>query len=117
IPAMSGRPLALHPVGTPRPQAAGRFTAFLGVILTYTFVAVYGGMVLNGVAEEKSSRVAEVLLAAVRPGELLTGKVAGIGMVALIQGIITAAAAVAAGAAVGTNVLHGVGAGRILAML
>ena len=117
LPAISGRPIALHPIGAPKPQAAGRFSAFLGVILTYTFVAVYGGMVLNGVAEEKSSRVAEVLLSAVRPGELLTGKVAGIGMVALIQGLITAAAALAAGAAVGTNILHGTGVARILAML
>jgi ABC-2 type transport system permease protein len=117
LPAFTGRPLALHPIGTPRPAAAGRFTAFLGVILTYTFVAVYGGMVLNGVAEEKSSRVAEVLLSAVRPGELLTGKVVGIGAVALAQGLITAVAAVAAGAVVGTNVLSGTGVGRLVSML
>jgi ABC-2 type transport system permease protein len=117
LPALTGRPIALHPIGAPRPQASGRFTAFLGVILTYTFVAVYGGMVLNGVAEEKSSRVAEVLLSAVRPGELLVGKVTGIGLVALIQGLITAAAAFAAGAAVGTNILRGTGGFSVLAML
>jgi len=117
LPVISGRPLALHPIGVQRPQAAGRFTAFLGVILTYSFVAVYGGMVLNGVAEEKSSRVAEVLLAAVRPGELLVGKVAGIGLAALIQGLITAVAALAAGSAVGTNVLHGTGLAKIGATL
>ena len=117
LPAITGRPLVVHPVGAPRPQAAGRFTAFLGVILTYTFVAVYGGMVLNGVAEEKSSRVAEVLLAAVRPGELLVGKVVGIGLVALAQGLITAGAAVAAGAAVGTNILQGAAFLRIVQLL
>src|SRR5581483_10176070 len=116
LPAFTGHPLALHPIGAPRPQAAGRFTAFLGVILTYTFVAVYGGMVLNGVAEEKSSRVAEVLLSAVRPSELLTGKVVGIGAVALLQGLITAASAVVAGAIVGTNILHGTGVGRLCSM-
>src|SRR5438094_854296 len=88
---------AISVLVVPRPQNAGRFTAFLGIVLTYTFVAIYGGMVLNGVAEEKSTRVAEVLLSAVRPNELLTGKVLGIGTVALLQGLITAAAAFAAG--------------------
>jgi ABC-2 type transport system permease protein len=117
LPAFTGRPIPVQAVGAPRPKAAGRFSAFLGVILTYTFVAVYGGMVLNGVAEEKSSRVAEVLLSAVRPGELLTGKVAGIGLVALAQGLITAGAAFAAGAAVGTNILQSTAGGQILSML
>jgi len=114
LPAVTGRPTPLRAVGARRPEGSRRFTAFLGVILTYSFVAVYGGMVLNGVAEEKSSRVAEVLLSAVRPGELLVGKVAGIGGVALVQGVITALAAVLAGNAVGTNILHGT-AGRQLA--
>jgi ABC-2 type transport system permease protein len=113
LPAVSGRPIPLVAVGTPRPKATGRFTAFFGVILTYTFVAVYGGLVLNGVAEEKSSRVAEVLLSAVRPRELLTGKVVGIGGAALAQGLITSAAAVLAGAAIGRNILHGSSLGQI----
>ena len=117
LPAITGRPIPLRTVGAPRPQGEGRFVAFLGVILTYTFVAVYGGMVLSGVAEEKASRVAEVLLSAVRPGELLTGKVVGIGVVAMIQGLITAGSAIAAGAVVGTNILGGAGLGRIGAML
>jgi ABC-2 type transport system permease protein len=117
LPAVTGRPVPMQSIGARRPQAAGRFTAFLGVILTYTFVAVYGGMVLNGVAEEKASRVAEVLLAAVKPAELLIGKVVGIGLVALVQGLVTAAAAGVAGSAVGTNILKGTGGGEILAML
>jgi ABC-2 type transport system permease protein len=117
LPAFTGRPIPLRAVGAPRPQNAGRFTAFLGIILTYTFVAIYGGMVLNGVAEEKSTRVAEVLLSAVRPNELLTGKVFGIGTVALLQGLITALAAFAAGAVVGTNVLESSSLGLIGATL
>jgi ABC-2 type transport system permease protein len=117
LPAVTGRPVPIRAVGAPRPELAGRFAAFLGVILTYTFVAVYGGMVLSGVAEEKSSRVAEVLLSAVRPGELLTGKVAGIGVVALAQGLITAVAAFGAGAVVGTNILRGTGGGQIVTTL
>ena len=45
----------------------------------YVSLALYGTAVANGVAQEKTSRTAEVLLAAVRPSELLTGKVLGSG--------------------------------------
>jgi ABC-2 type transport system permease protein len=45
----------------------------------------YGGWVGMGVLEEKSSRVVEVVLSAVRPAELLAGKVVGIGVLGLAQ--------------------------------
>lgn len=63
------------------------------------YLGIFGGgmSVAQGVVEEKSSRVVEVLLASVRPSQLLTGKVIGIGLVSLIQvglyvlsGVITA---------------------------
>ncbi len=56
------------------------FSALLFLVLT-----VYGGMILRSVVEEKSNRVVEVLIAAVRPEELLLGKVIGMGAVALTQ--------------------------------
>jgi ABC-2 type transport system permease protein len=43
-------------------------------------LGIYGSAVASGVAQEKTSRIAEVLLAAVRPGQLLAGKVVGIGV-------------------------------------
>lgn len=56
------------------------FSAVLFIVL-----AVYGGLIMRSVVEEKSNRVVEVLVAAVRPEELLLGKVIGMGCVALTQ--------------------------------
>jgi ABC-2 type transport system permease protein len=50
-----------------------------------TFVMVYGMHVMRGVSEEKSNRIVEVVLSTVRPGQLLAGKIAGIGLVGLTQ--------------------------------
>jgi ABC-2 type transport system permease protein len=57
--------------------------------------------------EEKSSRVVEVLLSAVRPLQLLAGKVIGIGVVVFTQAAIVAAFALLLGRAVGSDLLHG----------
>ena len=60
------------------------------------FISFYGGFLLVGVIEEKSSRVVEVMLSRLRPTELLTGKIAGIGLVGLAQfGLVAAAALIA----------------------
>ncbi|WP_367132763.1 ABC transporter permease [Saccharothrix sp. HUAS TT1] len=53
--------------------------------LLYYSLLVYGTMVAQGVVEEKSSRVVEILLATLRPWQLLLGKVAGLGAVGLLQ--------------------------------
>ena len=70
--------------------------ATIGLLLLLMFISFYGGFLLVGVVEEKSSRVIEVLLARLRPTELLTGKIAGIGLVGLAQFSLVAAAAVIA---------------------
>jgi ABC-2 type transport system permease protein len=69
-------------------------------MLLYISLAVYGSAVATGVAQEKTSRMAEVLLATVRPGQLLTGKVAGIGACGVGQLAIAVAAGLIANAAV-----------------
>jgi ABC-2 type transport system permease protein len=66
----------------------------------YVSLALYGAAVANGVAQEKTSRTAEVLLAALRPSQLLSGKVIGIGLTGLGQLAIAAAAGVIANAVV-----------------
>ena len=53
--------------------------------LLYYSLLVYGTMVAQGVVEEKSSRVVEILLATLRPWQLLLGKVMGLGAVGLLQ--------------------------------
>jgi ABC-2 type transport system permease protein len=67
----------------------------------------YNTWILMGVMEEKSSRVIEVLLSAVRPIQLLTGKVLGIGLVALAQASLVVAFALILSKAVGSSLLHG----------
>ena len=56
----------------------------LGMII-YMFIALFGGMVMSGVIEEKSSRVVEVLISSVKTTELMFGKIFGIALVALTQ--------------------------------
>jgi ABC-2 type transport system permease protein len=59
--------------------------ATVAVFLLYGQLIGYCFAVSSGVVEEKSTRVVEVLLAAVRPVQLLAGKIIGIGLVGLIQ--------------------------------
>mgnify|MGYP001057099800 CR=1 FL=1 len=54
-------------------------------ILIYLSLMTGGQLVAQGVVEEKSSRVVELLLATIRPWELMSGKVLGIGLLGLIQ--------------------------------
>lgn len=70
--------------------------AVIGLVLLFTAITVYGGFLLVGVVEEKSSRVVEVVLSRLRPTELLAGKVAGIGLVGLAQFAVVAVSALAA---------------------
>jgi len=64
-----------------------------------------GAMIAQGVVEEKSSRVVELLLATVRPWQLMAGKVLGIGVIGLGQVVVLVAAA--AGSAAGFGLLDG----------
>lgn len=62
-----------------------RFTGLSMAILIYVMIVTYGARIAVGVGEEKTSRVVEVLLSAVRPKQLLVGKVLGMGMLAIAQ--------------------------------
>lgn len=74
-------------------RTARVIVAEVGMILLYIAIAVYGGYVLTGVVEEKSTRVVEVLLSRVPPSSLLGGKIAGIGLVGLAQFLTVVVAA------------------------
>ena len=54
-------------------------------LLIYITMFIYGTMVLRGVMEEKTSRIAEVIVSSVKPFELMLGKIIGIGAVGLTQ--------------------------------
>lgn len=64
--------------------------AYVMVILIYGTLLTYGITVMSSVMEEKSSKVMEVLIASVKPFELMVGKVVGIGLVAFTQYLIWA---------------------------
>ena len=67
------------------------------LIMLYIAVIVYGVQVASGVIEEKANRIMEIMIGTVRPSQLLTGKIFGIGAVALVQLVLNAiAAAIAA---------------------
>jgi ABC-2 type transport system permease protein len=56
--------------------------------LMYLILLLYGSQVMMGVTEEKTSRIAEVVVSSVKPFQLMIGKIVGIGMVALTQFLI-----------------------------
>lgn len=93
---------SLEPVQGRRGQAA--VVAFVGVLALYGQLFAYGYWVASGVVEEKSSRIIEVLLATIRPSQLLRGKILGIGALGLCQLIAIAIAGIAV--AVATGVLN-----------
>jgi ABC-2 type transport system permease protein len=53
--------------------------------LIYITLFIYGTMVLRGVMEEKTNRIAEVIVSSVKPTQLMMGKIIGIGAVGLTQ--------------------------------
>ncbi len=62
----------------------------IGAVLIYMSFMINGQAVAQGVIEEKSSRVVELLLATVRPWQLMAGKVLGIAAVGFLQMLIFA---------------------------
>jgi ABC-2 type transport system permease protein len=54
-------------------------------LLIYLMMIIYGTQVMRGVMEEKTNRIAEVVVSSVRPFQLMMGKIIGIGAVGLTQ--------------------------------
>jgi ABC-2 type transport system permease protein len=54
-------------------------------ILIYITMLIYGMMVMRGVMEEKTNRIAEVIISSVKPFQLMLGKIIGIGAVGITQ--------------------------------
>ncbi|NLY10205.1 MAG: ABC transporter permease [Firmicutes bacterium] len=59
--------------------------AYFLIFFLYMAFILYGNMIASGVAEEKSSRIMEVMVATVKPMDLMIGKVLGIGALGLLQ--------------------------------
>ena len=72
-------------------ESSSELTGLIGVIFTiiiYMFIMMYGGMVMQGVVEEKTNRIVEVMISSVRPFDLMMGKIIGVGLVGLTQVLI-----------------------------
>ena len=65
--------------------AGGVIVATVLAFLLYVMIILYGQNVLRSVLEEKTTRVAEVIVASVKPDVLMAGKVLGVGAVGLVQ--------------------------------
>jgi ABC-2 type transport system permease protein len=61
------------------------WTGFVLGAFILLFVGIYGMTIFRATVKEKSNRIVEVLLASVKPSQLMMGKIAGIGLVALLQ--------------------------------
>ena len=95
-------PVALQTIAPADPnQETNRTVAFVAVLLLYGQLFGYGIAVASGVIEEKASRIVEILLSAIKPRELLAGKVLGIGALGLLQLICISVYAVVLASATG----------------
>jgi ABC-2 type transport system permease protein len=66
---------------------AGLFAGLIVGVMLLMLIMIHGQNILRGVLEEKSTRVAEVVISSVKPETLLAGKVIGVGGVGLTQQI------------------------------
>jgi ABC-2 type transport system permease protein len=57
-------------------------------ILMYMFIFIYGAQIMQGIIEEKTSKVVEVIVSSVRPFQLMMGKIIGLASVGLLQFLI-----------------------------
>lgn len=102
--AVAAARLQVRTLGQQDPQQSQKIAVAVAAgLLMYLILMTIGQMVAQGVVEEKTSRVVELLLATVRPWQLMAGKVAGIGLVGLIQMLVIGICGVIAGLA--THVL------------
>ena len=95
-------PVAVRTIAPADPnQATNRAVALVALLLLYGQLFGYGIAVASGVIEEKSSRIVEILLSAIKPRELLVGKVLGIGALGLLQLVFISVYAVVLASATG----------------
>lgn len=70
------------------PKANAKFANAIGLacgFLIYFIILIYGSQVMMGVMEEKTNRIAEVIVSSVKPFQMMLGKIIGIALVALTQ--------------------------------
>jgi ABC-2 type transport system permease protein len=77
-------------------NTAAVVTTMLGTMVVLTFIMTFAGNVGGRVTEEKSSRVVEIILATIRPIDLLVGKVLAMAVIGFVGTVLILGAAMAA---------------------
>ena len=87
-------------------------------VLIYLFIMLFGGQVMQGVMEEKSNRIVEVIVSSVKPFQLMMGKIIGVSLVALTQFLmwvlLTGAIYLGFSAAIGISNPEAISAGTVM---
>lgn len=78
---------------------------YVSSFLLYMFIFIYGMQIMRGVTQEKTSRIIEVMIASVRPFQLMMGKILGIAAVGLTQFVLWAVMTTALTSATSTLIL------------
>ena len=117
VAVLTSEPLTVEALAGEEASAEEEAFAYGSLLLMYIAILTYGAWTLSGVTEEKASRVVEVLLAAVRPWQLLAAKVIGIGALGLAQFAVTIVAVAVTISATGTADLPEVPLGSAFALL
>jgi ABC-2 type transport system permease protein len=84
---ISGETITVSDQGKETSSSSGGAMILAGVmgLILYVTLLLYGSQVMNGVIEEKSSRIIEVIISSVKPYQLMLGKILGVGLVGLTQ--------------------------------
>jgi ABC-2 type transport system permease protein len=88
--------------GTAAQANDARIIAYIMLFSLYILIMINSQLIMSSVAEEKTSRIAEMLVASVNPSALLSGKIAASATLAVVQMIIWIAIGFILGAHPGT---------------
>ena len=101
-PAAASQHVQVSPLEQADPQQGQKVAiAIVAGLLMYIILMTVGQMVAQGVVEEKTSRVVELLLATIKPWQLLAGKVVGVAVVGAVQLLVPGVLGLAVGMADG----------------
>jgi ABC-2 type transport system permease protein len=82
------RRIRLSPTGEREDRGQSFLLAILLLTMLYTTVAMWGAAIMNGVIEEKSNRVVEVIVSSIPMSDLFAGKLIGVGGAGLTQFLV-----------------------------
>ncbi len=101
------RTLQLTAAGSREDRGAAFMAAFLLTMMLYSSILLWGAAIMNGVLEEKTNRVVEVIASSIPPRTLFAGKLLGVGAAGLTQFVVWGLSLLAFGAYASASGLEG----------